>query len=57
MAKEKTEEVKETKEEYNLVNVATQTSTVIQDSSGNILSNEQVLIVILNKLASLEKKL
>jgi hypothetical protein len=47
----------EERPEYRLVNVATQTAPMIQDSKEEYLSVEQALVQVLNQLDKLVKKL
>ena len=51
------EEVKEEVKEYKLAVVPTGEALAIQTPEGEALSTEQVLVVLLNKINNLEKKL
>ena len=53
--KEVKEEKKDSNEEYKVVSIATQTAPAIQTPEGKVLTTEQVLVEILNKLKLLEK--
>jgi len=58
MAKEKEEEAKETKERYEVTEVATQTTPVIKDNKSEEIYNElTILCKIANDLEALKKLL
>lgn len=47
-------EVKETVESFNIVEVATQTEPMIQMKDGNLITQLQATVMILNKLDHIE---
>jgi len=55
MTEEKKVEVESEVKEYSLINVPTQHTLAIQTPEGELLSVEQAMVVVLNKLTEIRK--